>query len=400
MEEIPYSDIRILIADDVSSMRKILLSMLRALGYRNIAVAEDGLEAWSIIRGEKIDLVISDWNMPRMTGIELLHKIRSTKGIEDLPFIMVTGEVDEGSVAQAAEVEVDSYILKPFVPRDLDEKINVVLGRRKNPSDFLKLLNNGRELLNEGLYGEALKYFKAAVSLEGDKPVGHFYLGQLYEEQGDDVLAKAAFLKATSINPKYIRALDGLARIYEREEDSQRLYEVLRVLIYISPRNVDRLMRLGRLALLVGDKEQARISLSRVADMESKDEPLLHEIGRLFLDNDMIDDAERIFDTLLARNPQNQDYLNCSAELCRRTGKYEKARTLYMRALSMGEDETIHFNLARLYAEMGSRRLAEYHLESALTIKPGFKEARKLLDRLEVAISEFKAQKAAQQESS
>jgi len=394
LEENPFASVRIVIVEDIATMRKILLSMLRYLGYRNIIVAENGEEAWNIITKEKIDLVISDWNMPKMTGIELLHKLRSTYEYENLPFIMVTGEVDEASVAQAAEIDVDSYILKPFVPKELEEKIVLVLKNRNNPSDYQRLLNTARRLSREGKTAEAMSYYMAAINLDPEKPIAYCFLGQLHEQLSDRDKARTAYEKALSINPRYIRALDRLSRIYADEGEKKKLFEVLSILINISPRNPEHQFNLGKLAMEIKDKERARSSLLKAAELEPGNEERLYETAKLFLNNDMLDESEKLFDILMAKSPKNRNYLNYSGEICRKRGKYDKARNLFMTALNMAEDETTHYNLAKLYIAMGSKRLADYHLEAALIVKPGYREAQELLGKVEKMVAEVKARKA------
>jgi two-component system chemotaxis response regulator CheY len=110
--------IRFLVVDDMISTRRTIRNMLRQLGYVRIIEAEDGLEAWERLTTAEIDIAIVDWNMPRMTGVELLRKARADGRFAKIPFIMVTAEVDESTIAEAAETEVDAYIIKPLAPRE------------------------------------------------------------------------------------------------------------------------------------------------------------------------------------------------------------------------------------------------------------------------------------------
>ena len=107
--------IRILVVDDMLTIRKIAKKILGELHFSNIREAADGLEAWNIISNEEpFDIIFSDWNMPRMNGLELLHKLRSHPEYSEIPFIMLTAESDMDHVRIAAEAGVDNYILKPF----------------------------------------------------------------------------------------------------------------------------------------------------------------------------------------------------------------------------------------------------------------------------------------------
>lgn len=116
----------ILVVDDFSTMRRIVKNVLRQLGYVNIFEADDGMSALDILRKEKIDFVISDWNMPQMSGIELLKAVRTSEEWKDLPFLMVTAEGQKEHVIEAVKHRVNNYIVKPFTAETLMEKINKI----------------------------------------------------------------------------------------------------------------------------------------------------------------------------------------------------------------------------------------------------------------------------------
>jgi two-component system chemotaxis response regulator CheY len=119
-------NITILIVDDFSTMRRIVKNALRQLGYVNVIEADDGTTALDVLRREKIDFIVSDWNMPQMTGIELLKAVRTTDEWKDLPFLMVTAEGQKEHVIEAVKHRVSNYIVKPFTPETLMEKINKI----------------------------------------------------------------------------------------------------------------------------------------------------------------------------------------------------------------------------------------------------------------------------------
>ena len=119
-------NMKILVVDDFSTMRRIVKNILRQLSMNNILEADDGTTALSILQREKIDLVISDWNMPNMTGIELLKTIRQTEELKDMPFLMVTAEAQQENIIEAVKAKVSNYIVKPFTADTLNEKIEKI----------------------------------------------------------------------------------------------------------------------------------------------------------------------------------------------------------------------------------------------------------------------------------
>jgi two-component system chemotaxis response regulator CheY len=121
-------NMRILVVDDFSTMRRIIKNILRQLGYDNVVEADDGTTAWEVLNKDNIDFIISDWNMPQMTGIELLRKVRASEEYSDVPFLMVTAEAQQENIIEAVQAKVNNYIVKPFTPETLGQKIDKIFG--------------------------------------------------------------------------------------------------------------------------------------------------------------------------------------------------------------------------------------------------------------------------------
>jgi two-component system chemotaxis response regulator CheY len=120
-------NMRILVVDDFATMRKVIKNLLRQTGYQNVTEAEDGVVALEELRSQKIDFIISDWNMPNMTGIELLRAVRADSELSSLPFLMVTAESLKQNVVEAVKAGVSNYIVKPFTAEVLSEKIEKII---------------------------------------------------------------------------------------------------------------------------------------------------------------------------------------------------------------------------------------------------------------------------------
>lgn len=115
---------RILVVDDFSTMRRIIKNILRQLGFTNVVEADDGNTAWETLNKDRIDFIISDWNMPNMTGIELLRKVRASEEFGTLPFLMVTAEAQQENIIEAVQAKVSNYIVKPFTAETMKQKID------------------------------------------------------------------------------------------------------------------------------------------------------------------------------------------------------------------------------------------------------------------------------------
>ncbi len=128
---LPDRNIKILVVDDMATMRKIIKGLLDQLGFKNIDEAEDGKVALQKLRSGSYDFVITDWNMPNMTGLELVQEIRKDPQLKHLPVLMVTAEAKKENVLLAIKAGVNNYIVKPFTAEVLKEKIEKIFSALK-----------------------------------------------------------------------------------------------------------------------------------------------------------------------------------------------------------------------------------------------------------------------------
>jgi two-component system chemotaxis response regulator CheY len=120
---------KILIVDDFSTMRRIIKNLLRDLGYTNTAEADDGKTALPMLQSGNFDFLVTDWNMPGMTGIELLKHVRADAKLKTMPVLMVTAEAKRDQIVEAAQAGVNGYVVKPFTAAALKEKIERIFER-------------------------------------------------------------------------------------------------------------------------------------------------------------------------------------------------------------------------------------------------------------------------------
>ena len=120
-------NLRFLVVDDFSTMRRIVRNLLKEIGFLNVEEAEDGAVALQRLQSGGIDFVISDWNMPNMDGLTLLQTIRGSEALKKIPVLMVTAEAKKENIIAAAQAGANGYVVKPFTAAVLDEKLNKIL---------------------------------------------------------------------------------------------------------------------------------------------------------------------------------------------------------------------------------------------------------------------------------
>ncbi len=128
---LPDKNMRILVVDDAPMIRRILKNLLKEMGFSNIEEAEDGMVALQKLRQQPFDFVITDWNMPNLTGIELVQEIRKDPNLKHLPVMMVTAEAKKENIILALKSGVNNYIVKPFTPENVKSKIEAIFSAKK-----------------------------------------------------------------------------------------------------------------------------------------------------------------------------------------------------------------------------------------------------------------------------
>ena len=117
---------KVLVVDDFSTMRRIVRNVLKQVGLTSIVEADNGKAALKVLKKEDIDLILCDWNMPEMSGIDLLKAVKSDDALKNIPFVMVTAEAQKDNILEAVKAGVSSYIVKPFTAETVSEKLGTI----------------------------------------------------------------------------------------------------------------------------------------------------------------------------------------------------------------------------------------------------------------------------------
>jgi two-component system chemotaxis response regulator CheY len=120
-------NIKILIVDDFASMRRIIKNTLKQIGFKHVFEADDGTTALAMLKDQRVDLILADWYIPKMSGLELLKKIRQDKALKSIPVLLVTAEAQKENVIEAIQAGVNNYIVKPFTPDSMKQKLEQTL---------------------------------------------------------------------------------------------------------------------------------------------------------------------------------------------------------------------------------------------------------------------------------
>ncbi|MEW5722175.1 MAG: tetratricopeptide repeat protein [Thermodesulfobacteriota bacterium] len=344
------ANIKIMVVNDKLELRAIIRDYLRNDGYTNLSVSENGLSALRKIAAEPPDLIIADYNLPGLGGLDLLKAVRRDNSLKDIPFILISSETERQYVAQAAELGVSAFVVKPFTYQTLADKVERLMQYKLNPPESHLYYQEANRLSQAGSLETALeRYRQALASAQGTMAAIHYKVGQVHEQLNLEEDAVTDYFQAVGLSDLYVPAYDALGRLKLRREGPEAALEYLKRSTEISPLNALRQLRLAEALLETGHFEE----------------------------------AEKAFKHALELDPTQTHLFNRIGIALRRQGKQEEAAVYFLKAIeATPEDENLYYNLSRVYLDQKKKDLALTYLNKALELNPDFTEARELIERM------------------
>lgn len=377
-----FRDGHVLVVDDMQNMRRTIKSILKNLGIEEekILQAKDGEVAMKMLEGEdEIIFVLLDWNMPRLSGIEVLIKMKEDEKLRDIPVLMVTAEVNEQQIVQSVEYEVKNYIIKPFVAKTLQEKMMNVI----NPPEYLQLIKEGENLLGQGEYDKALAIFESVLKTKPKSAGIRILMGRVYEKKNEIGKACEICEEAVKKNPMYLRAHNTLAEFLIKKGNKTKALLSLEAAAKISPLNPQRHMKIGDLYVETeGNYEKAKEAFKK-AMRQNPD--MIKEVAEVYLKNNKAEEAEMLFRSAL-KQKMNIHLYNRLGIALRHQKKWKEAILEYQNALQVEpENEVVFYNMGMAYLDGHKEEEAIRSFKKALEIKPDFPEPQQMLQKYQKA---------------
>ncbi len=375
---------RILVVDDNLAMRKMLESMLTSLGYQDICSAIDGEGGWEKIVEGDIDIVISDYVMPRLDGLQFLHRIRSSKEFFDLPFIMITGADNWGDFINTVQAEVDNYLIKPVSADRLEEVLNQIHYQQKSTSPYLKAIHAGKHCYILKERAKAFKHFLLAQAIEPTLAKPYYYLGQISKENGRSADAAKFFKKCLEIESNYINAIVGLAEIYSQENDYPQMITYLHRAVEVAPKNIDLYLDLARASYMLGDLVNTRKFLKKSSKIAKSNREYVAKVVDAYVESGMFDEADYLFGTKMPDDDnETVIFWNRLGLKAKEFGNFQKSKYFYLSALKLRpQAKEVNLNIAILLYEQGDYDSSMAYTSKALRLHPDYDDAKELLRSL------------------
>ncbi len=337
----PEQQLTFLIADNDLQRLDNVTTLIHEMGYQTVLQAEDGPEAWAMIKNFTVDIIVSNWKLPEIDGLALLKLIRSNDDFAETPFVMVAAEVTAKTVSQAGRTGVTDIVVFPFTEETLKSRVRLVVEVEQNPQhqEAERKYKQGVDLMKAGHYNEALKSFEGILSVHEPAEV-YYNMGYILSAKENYEEALQCFRRATVIKNDFARAYKQMA---------------------------EALMKLGR-------KQEAEECFEEAAD--------------IYMERKQDQEAEDIFEAVTKLKPDTINVFNSLGIIYRRQGRLKEALEQYVKALKVHpRDENIFYNLGRVHAELKEFGPAREALMQALKLKPDFSAAREMLRAVDMGLS-------------
>lgn len=371
----------VLIVDDMENMCRSIRGMLKVLNYGSVfRFATNGLEAWTLLQKEPTDLAIVDWNMPGMTGIELLERIREDKNLRDMPVVMVTAEANREIVAESAESDIDAYLLKPLTVKSLGDKISVVIEKSNNPPPMFFHLKLARDFEEAGDIEAAIEEAKQAMeadplSTRPMRELGKIYLGKNDYEEAEKWLTKAA-----DMNKLDVIAFHHLGELHLKQNDIEKAGEFYDKAMDISPRHVDRGVNFGKVLVQKGMINKAEKVFDRAIELSSNSLGIHEDVADYCMKSGVNEYAGKLMEFVLEQTPNREDVIYKLGVINENLGQPRKALSYFIEAGKRNrENADIQLKIAKNYVDTGQVLRAEQILNTVLKKDPENQGARELL---------------------
>lgn len=370
----------LLVVDDQPQMRDMLRVMLKKNGFANLSVAESGKQALRTISKHSMDLVLTDWNMPNMTGIELLKHMKSDPKLFPIPVMMISDERSSDKVLYAVEEGADGFLFKPFSENDLIKKINAALagsvasdeiGQKIFEMRRLKLSKDYRGALDLGF--EILKFTK-------NQRVALMTSECLYQvEEYDKAISMMADTEEENRSSQHSNLL-GKIHLSLGQYDQGIL--ALEQAVKMNPLNQDRKIDLAGAYFATGNNDKAEKVIQGIVNSHPTDLELIG-IAQIYLDHGYLDKAGALLKQTVDPIKETVHVFNNYAVALRRADRLEDATEIYLKCLKIDpESDLLHYNLAVLYVKCNRLKEAREAAANAAKLNPDNQYAKDLLQKI------------------
>jgi two-component system, chemotaxis family, chemotaxis protein CheY len=373
-------DQNLLVVDDITQMRDMIRVILKKNGYDRLTFAESGKQALRNMSKQSMDIVITDWSMPNMTGIELLKQIKSDPKLFSIPVMMISDERAADKVLYAVEEGTDGFLVKPFSENDLIKNVKLVLAKSALKDEMDQKIFEMRRLKLSKSYREALDLGFEILKVSNNQRVALMTCECLYQvEEYDKAISMMADTEGESRSSQHSNLL---GKIHLGLGQYSQGILALEQAVKMNPLNHDRKIDLAGAYFATGRGEDAERIIQGIVNSKPTD-LILISIAQIYLDQDKMDKAGEYLKQTVDPIKESVHVFNNYAVALRRANRMEDATDIYLKCLKIDPDsDVLHYNVAVLYAKCNKLKEAREAVTNALRLNPDNQHARDLLQKI------------------
>ena len=368
--------VEFLVVDDEQIIRTLVFRALRSSGAKNLLAASNANEALKMLRRHRVQFVITDWLMPRMTGIELIRVSREDPRLFTTPFLVLTGISTAESVLCAMEEGADGYLVKPFSPANLLKSIRIIQQRKADPLQTL-ITEMTRLKLNHA-YDEAIGIGRQILAKRRDPNV-LFMLGECLakSKQYSDAIES---LQESAQSEKCGKSTDLIGKIYMEQGEHEQGIAHLKRASEQCPLIQNRKVHLAEAYFKSGQDQEAETVIYRLL-RSNPTNLIMADLGRLYLEQGDLDKAKSLLRSTVVPTSENVHIFNNYAISLRRRKQYKESEAIYRRCIELVPDSfALYFNAGIVYDKLKNHAKAKRMFEQALRLNPAYEPAKVFLE--------------------
>jgi len=378
---IDLNNMTVLIVDDIITMCRSIHRMMTTIGYgKKFFYAHNGKEAFRVLRKEPIEIVLMDYNMPKMSGGEALSQIRQDRILRDMPVIMITAQASKDYVAEAAESYVDALILKPLNIKILETKVASVVEQANNPPPIVAHLKRALDFEDEGDLDAAIHEAKLAIEMDPDSTRAIRELGRYYLKNNAFEDAEKWLLKAAQMNYMDVIAFHHLGELYLNLDDIDKAQHYFGKAMQISPRHLERGIKFGKTLVQRAIIPRAVEVFNEVIKLSGGSLELREEIADFCIENEANEYAASLLESIIDESSERTDLFFKLGKTFEALGDINSALPYLTEAEKLDENNLdIKIHLAKNYLTIDKPIWAENALKRLRKIDPDHEEAKELM---------------------
>jgi CheY-like chemotaxis protein len=297
----------ILVVDKNPTSRSRLIKIMSDLGSKRHMIHSVGTfkEAIDIINEKNIGVVLSDYFVGGGSGFDLFKLAREKNPAKKICLILVTSDLNQSTVAKAAEEDVDSYVIKPFTVESIQENLINTIADKVKPSKYIVTIEEGKELIAQGRYDEAIAKLQEALPMSTKPALAMFYIGQAEFLKQITDQAQGSYKKGLSYNNIHFKCLSGLFDLLMSRNQYAEAYEVVKKVAKYFPASPDRLQQVIRLAVQTNNFQDMHSYYELFTSLDERSNATINYIGaglyvsgKYFMINNAKDEALKLFEAI------------------------------------------------------------------------------------------------------